>query len=121
MKKLFCLIMIALIAYWFLVPNAYAQPVYSGQRLTVDNLTLTTADTEYSYTMPNGTLYFTIKARTSAAFKIAFSANASGSTYETVPAGAQWYSDHPLTLRDNRTFYVQSGTAGLVLEISTIQ
>lgn len=120
--KIFCITF----GFWFILGLAHpsisnSQPISPGQKLTIANLTLTSADTEYSYTFPSGTLYFTVKARTSAVFKIAFSENASGTTYETVPAGSQWIPDRPLLLRDNRIVYVQSSTAGLVLEISYIQ
>jgi len=101
--------------------ESQAQPIHPAQKISIANLTLTSADTEYSYTLPNNTVYFAVKARTSNPWKIAFSEGTSGTTYETVPAGGIWFPDHPLLLSTNRIFYVQSSTAGLILEIEIYQ
>jgi hypothetical protein len=105
----------------FCVSVAYGQPIHPAQKISIANLTMTSADTEYSYTLPNNTVYFAVKARTNNAWKIAFSSGTSGTVYETVPAGAIWYPDHPLLLSSNRIFYAQSSTAGLILEIEIYQ
>jgi len=91
--------------------ESQAQPIHPAQKISIANLTLTSANT----------VYFAVKARTSNPWKIAFSEGTSGTTYETVPAGGIWFPDHPLLLSTNRIFYVQSSTAGLILEIEIYQ
>ena len=86
----------------------------------VDNLTLTNADTEYSLALPARTVRFSIQARdTSIDIKLAFVAGESGSNFITIHGGQVFYetalSPDPLTL------YLQSSTAGAVVEIISWQ
>ena len=55
---------------------------------TINNTTITSANTEYSYTFPAGTKAFKIKLENlNALLKVAFVENGSGTTYITVPYG----------------------------------
>lgn len=80
------------------------------------NVTMTTQNTEYSQALPSGTKKFLIKCRTSYAIKLAFVANASGTTYVTVPADRA-FKEEDLSLSGSRTLYFQCATAGQVAEI----
>lgn len=84
---------------------------------TVANLTLTSANTEYSYALPQGTAAVTVKSRTVADFKMSFTSGASGSTYFTVPAGSAYYETEVSSF--GNTLYIQSANAGQVVEIVT--
>ena len=78
------------------------------------NVTCTSANTEYSQALPNGTKSITIKSRDYNDIKFTFKATESGSTYMTLNSG---------TVQDmsgnfsNKTIYVQSPDAGAVVEI----
>lgn len=79
------------------------------------NVTMTSANTEYSQTLPASTKKFTIKCRTNYDVKLCFTSGASGTTYITIPAGMTYWDDliKPVTL----TLYFQCPTAAQVTEI----
>jgi len=54
------------------------------------NVTMTDADTEYSQALPAQTKKFLVKCRGSYAIKVCFTAEASGTTFVTVPAGMSY-------------------------------
>lgn len=83
----------------------------------VSNVAMTTADTEYSFVLPEGTKKFTLKLRDYADLKIALTAAASGTTYLTVPRGVTYSEDALTTV--GTTLYFQSPQASQVLEIIT--
>lgn len=88
-------------------------------RPTISNVTLTTANTEYSYTVPEYTFKLQIKARsTTAAIKVAYVSGESGTNYFTIPAGQTYWEDN-ITVAF--TIYMQSTTAGTVAEVLTWQ
>jgi len=61
---------------------------------TIANTAMTTANTEYSYTLPNFTTQFSIKLRDQGwPLKIAVVSGESGTTYITVPPGGTWSQD----------------------------
>lgn len=79
---------------------------------------MTSAATEYSYTLPVGTTRFEIKLRDGGSLlQIAFVSGASGSTYITIPYGAS-YSETDAKV-GGRTLYFQSPDASMVAEIKT--
>jgi len=87
-------------------------------RPTIANVSMTLADTEYSYSIPNGTSRFEIKLRAlNALLKLAFESGKSGTEYITIPYGSSYAENDvkggPITL------YIQSPTAGMTLEIKT--
>lgn len=83
---------------------------------TVTNLTLTTAGTEYSYTIPEMTSKIQVKARTAVALQVSFTSSQSGTAYFTIPANQTYWDDD---IRSSVTLYIQSGTNGTVAEILT--
>ena len=84
---------------------------------TIKNTTMTSADTEYSYTFPFGTQRFSIKLRAlNAQLKIAFVEGESGTNYFTVGYGDKREVDAKV---GGATIYFQSPTASQVAEITT--
>ena len=86
-----------------------------GKTPYIYNKTLTLANTEYSQALPTNTKRFTLQARTSVDVKLAFTAEASGTTYVTVKAGAS-YSEEGLD-SSSKTVYMQTASAGTVIEL----
>jgi len=84
----------------------------------VANQTLTVADTEYSYTLPNDTRSFFLRARNNRKIQVAFEEGTSGSTYFSVGEGITYYEDE-LYVSGGKpvTLYFQCAIAGEVLEI----
>lgn len=79
------------------------------------NVPMTNADQEYSQALPSNTRKFLIKCRTSFAIKLSFTAEASGTTYLTVPADMAYWEDQ---INDAAiTLYFQCATAAKVAEI----
>lgn len=85
---------------------------------TIFNLTLTLADTEYSYTIPELSFKVMCKARTSVPLKMAYTSGASGTNYITIPSDQTYWDDNITT---SVTFYFQCATAGTVVELLTWQ
>lgn len=86
-------------------------------KATTANVTMTSADTEYSYTFPAGTQKFSIKLRAlNALLKVAFASGTSGSTYFTIPYGDILVMEAKI---GGSTIYFQSPTASQVAEIQT--
>lgn len=84
-------------------------------RPTIQNVEMTDANTEYSYSLPDGTRRFTIKLRDQGqAFQVAFVDGESGTTYMNVPAGKS-YSE--VDIKSNATIYFRSTVAAQVAEI----
>ena len=79
------------------------------------NLTLTNADTEYSQALAAGGSRVELKARTLADLKLAFISTESGTTYVSIFGGASYVL--PENSRTRNTLYLQSPTAGAVVEI----
>lgn len=82
---------------------------------TIVNLTLTSANTEYSVTLPRNVGTITIQSRTSADFKIGVTSGQSGTTYFTIKSGNAYYET--TIAMDGTTLYFQSPNAGQVIEI----
>ena len=84
-------------------------------RPTIANTTMTTADTEYSYTLPANTIRFEMKLRASnAKFKLSFVSGESGTTYMTIPEGGV-YGELDAKA-GSRVLYFQSPTASQTME-----
>lgn len=89
----------------------------SSNTPVISVVTLTNADTEYSYTMPADTRKFTIQARESADVRIAFESGkvaTSTDPYLTLKAGNVWWEDH---IDSETTIYFASSSAGTHVEI----
>lgn len=98
-----------------IIPSPKAQAQVVGTSGTVVNVTLTSANTEYSYALPMKVSSFTVKSRTSADFKLAFTSGTSGTTYFTIPSGSAYYEN--IVSNYGTTLYVQSTNAGQIIEI----
>lgn len=90
--------------------------LYRSTTPVVYNVTMTSADTEYSQTLPAQTKKFTLKCRGEYDIKFCFTAEASGTTYLTIPSGQCYWDD---LIRDaSLTLYFQCATAAQVAEIT---
>ena len=78
------------------------------------NGVLTIANTEYQVELPLNCHKFSIKTRTFASLKLAYTAGESGTNYITIPSGTSYWEDG---IRTNAIFYIQSPTAGIVAEV----
>lgn len=86
---------------------------------TIANVTLTSANTEYSYAFPNGTTHFEVQARTSAAVRFAFVTGKVATPtapYATIKADDS-YSSFNLWGSQTLTLYLATASAGTVMEI----
>lgn len=79
----------------------------------VNNVTAVSANTEYSYAIPDGTTVLTIKPRNSS-LKIAYTAGTSGTTYATISKGGSYTVDNINT--SGITVYFQSPDNNSVVE-----
>lgn len=91
--------------------------VESSNTPTINVVTLTNADTEYSATMPANTKKFTIQARENVDIRIAFVTGKVATPtdpYLTLKAGNVWWEDH---IDSETTVYFASSSAGTYVEI----
>lgn len=90
-------------------------PLWAGVEPTIYNVTLTSADTEYPQALPGNTRKIAVIPRDPAnSIKMAFTSGASGTTYVTVDS--RTYFDDLISMA-KPIVYLQSGTAGAVVEI----
>jgi len=85
---------------------------------TVYNKTLTSADTEYSQLLPNGTRDIRFRCRTSYDVRFAFVTGKVATPtapYLTLPASCDYLSDR--NDFSGKTIYFASATAGVVVEL----
>jgi len=88
-------------------------------RPTIANVTMTDADTEYSYEIPAGTRYFKIKLRDIGfQMKLAVVEGDSGTTYITLQQAQLYETD---AKGGSITLYFQSSQANMVAEIMTFK
>ncbi len=90
---------------------------------TIINYTLTDANTEYSITLPSRTIAFEIQPRdTSVDLKMAYYPGESGTNYWTIRGNGGWYCFYfPNYNYSGKTIYLQSATAGAVVEIHIVR
>jgi hypothetical protein len=82
---------------------------------TVQNVTITLANTEQSHVLPTGSGPFMIHNRGPGIVKLAFVSGASGTTYFTLH---RWsFFQFALLAQGSTTIYVQSPTASTVVEL----
>jgi uncharacterized protein YaiE (UPF0345 family) len=87
-------------------------------QLTVAEVAMTTANTEYSYAVPVGTKKIHFGARAANALRLY--STSGGSTYKTIPAGSTGFWIDVAEFR-GLTLYVQSPDASVVLEVLAIK
>lgn len=85
----------------------------------IENLTLTSAAQEYSYTFPNKTRRFWLHPRALAKIKMAFVANGTTQKWFTLPYQSYFQEDE-LDL-SGTTIFLQSDTPNIVIEILSWQ
>lgn len=85
---------------------------------TVANVALTTANQEYTYTIPANTRKINVSSRLQGTLRIGFveGCTADGQTYKSIPAGSGGLWIDAMYLKE-QTLYVASDTASDVLEI----
>ena len=87
---------------------------------TREILTLTNANTQYSWTPPANVGYFSVQARTSADVRVATVTGKVATPtdpYGTIKAGQVFNSPERMILPPGTIFYFATGTAGTILEI----
>lgn len=90
----------------------------NATRITVANVSMAAANTEYPYTFPANTVNFVMKLRAqNVAFKYTWTSGESGTTYITAPAGfIRGQNDVEIS---GRVIYFQSTTASNTMEIES--
>lgn len=83
-------------------------------------LTLTNANTDYSFAVPPNTLKLTFKSRAAVDLKYSFAGAGAiaSSNYMTIPSGSSAFFDGRLIPQN---IFFQSGTAGTIVEIETFR
>ena len=108
MKK----ILLCVIGFVLIASVGFADTSSKG----IKNLTLTVANTVYSYTMPDAVTGFTIQCETSNAVQMGYSSGTSGTEYWTIKSGTAFSNSSPIYTNAD-TLYFQSSTAGAVVQI----
>lgn len=121
MKKIVLVLMLILCT-----TLAYAQtyPIEHSYSPTIYNVTLTSADTEYSQALPRGTKKFTLQCRTSYDVRLAYVTGKVATPtapYITVKSGNVYWEDNlniqPPSHQTAITIYLASSQAGVVCEL----
>ena len=95
--------------------HAGENPLAAAAEPTIYNVTLTNANTEYPQAMPTNIRKIAIRPRNNThSIKVAFTAGMSGTNYLTVDSG--FYFNDMIGV-SALTVYMQSATAGAVVEI----
>jgi hypothetical protein len=94
---------------------------FLAKRPLIQNLPLTSADTEYKIPIPHNVRKYLIQARTSYDLRLAFEKGAVedttlGKDYLTVKAGDAYWEDN-LDLEGTMIIYVACSTAAVIVEI----
>ena len=85
-----------------------------GRGVVLYNKVMTLADTEYSQTLPEGTVKILVQNRGAYDTKLSFSSGQSGINYLTVKSGMVYFED---IINMSRTLYFQCASAAQTLEI----
>jgi hypothetical protein len=111
MKKINFLILFV----WFL----FLGNVFCTETPTIQIVTLTSGDTEYSVVLPENTKIIDIQARTAVSIRMAWETGqvASGTDYWTIKANNTHYQNN--LYASGKTLYLASSTAGTVVEIKS--
>lgn len=83
---------------------------------TIFNVSLTSASTEYSQTLPEYASKVMVKCRTSFPIQFSWTSGQSGILFMTVPADQTYWDDQ---VGMSQTIYLQSSQPGVVAEIQT--
>jgi hypothetical protein len=88
--------------------------VQEAGSVTVYNVSVTLANTEFSQDLTEGTKAFTIRVRGGSSLKLAFEAGQSGTNYVTIPPGANYTAEG---LNFSGTLYFQTPKPSQTVEI----
>ena len=80
------------------------------------NLSLVSANTEYSQALSTNAAYFEVKCRSLSDMKLALNPGESGTLYISIPTGAAFSSRGRIF--GTKTLYLQSPSGGVIAEIS---
>lgn len=86
----------------------------SNTEVTIFNIILPSANTEYTQALPPDTKAFILKARGLAPMNLAYTSGDTGALYVSVPAGTTYEDIH---FYASQSLYFQSSTAGVTLEL----
>lgn len=104
-------------------PSGAASPDVSlegASSFTVENVSVVSADTEVSHTLPNNTVKFMLRARNFSRIQLADSTGLTDTTYVTISPGVCWPSES-LDGTQSFTIYFETSKAGEVIEILSWQ
>jgi hypothetical protein len=90
---------------------------FVGFTPTVINKALTNGNEEYNVELPISFSRFTLQARTAADVKLCYTVGESGSKYITVKSGSSYSEDSVGSVDTPHKLYMQSASAGTVVEI----
>lgn len=82
---------------------------------TIQNFTISSANTEYSYTFPPSTKRFLVKLRDPGALKVAYTSGDTATLYVTIPPNCFYGEDELEAI--SITLYFQSPVAGSIVEL----
>lgn len=91
-----------------------------GKQMGVVNTTMTSADTEYTVTVPAGTRSFTLINNSGVAFRVAAGTGAVATptgNYAAIPAGSSYYETNVNLGVKTMTIYVAADAAGTVMSL----
>lgn len=100
-----------------LLPFLLGAAPAAGTVRRVYNLTLTSANTEYSLTLTGRVYQLTVQCRTAFDVKMGVASGTSGSVYFTIKSGDAYYEQ--IVQINEETLYFQSTQAGVVVEVIT--
>jgi hypothetical protein len=95
-------------------------PLPRPTTLTVTNLTLTTANTGYSWTPAGSVIGFSIQARTAVDVKVGAtqaSVESGGSSFATIKSGSVMNSPQDFGSKGTAVLWFSAGSSSIVLEI----
>lgn len=100
-----------------ILPNGSIPITISGIKLPfIQNINIVSADTEYSFTIPQATKKFYIKNRGLGKLQLSFITAQTNTNFITLASGVV-YSEEALALESNLTVYYRSSKASEVIEI----
>lgn len=87
-----------------------------GTNPLVQNVSMSTANTEYSFTLPAGTRQFELRSRQAGKLQLSYTAGTTATLYRTIWPGTA-YSESNLLLTAALDIYVQSTKGSDILEV----
>lgn len=98
------------------LPGIRRVQVNSVSTPVIYNFEISAANTEYSYSLPNGTMRFEFRSRDGKKIKIAYNNGESDTSYRTIHPG-ETYREEGIDSSASLTLYFQSTSANVNVEI----